>query len=797
MDWIVADLKEHAPHIMDADNNDYNDEDDLSTPNFDRFLGQPTKDQQLSVNITRPQHHQPSLDSTINKVQNFGHPKTTGGMQQQSFNAHHQHGLPDMQRFLNQPIQASNNNFPQSSKQQLLEHHSQQMKPADANNNDTTELVDKSSLMRGESSTSAISQHQQQQSQAPPSRSDSLATTSTRTSSPGDITAFGDTSGSTTTTSNNTSAGYQQYHPKPNKSNTSTARQQKNDKAVEVYNKSTIIARFRTQTECARYLRATPEAVSYHCSKGGGVCNGLVIKPLNAAQQLQGQNAQLHAGYDTPYFGLFEGSTQCRPSQRPQLKPETVAILKEWLLSPDHMDNPYPNQIESQMLMKKTGLDKTQLKHWFNNARKRILKPLLKNGGRTSEGLMNEGVLVSSSSSSKKKKQQKKKRGSSLTSSDGVGAPPLVDTSKKKSKKRRSDPGELSLSRIDESGMLSASSSRETNKMSNLSHPQHPQQRAMDEYFAFQHQGQDIGPSEDPFRRGNTDGGHPYLRGNSDGSQHQQQGGGGMTMMSNQQYADRLMGYSNANTSSAQQGSMMMGGGNSGGYGNNDSMTNMMNMSSSRNHPMDGGGYRYPQAPDMYSNDPRSLGNSSSMKQHHQGGTGPYQACMETNDSKSFLNSYMDQHRHQQGGHHQDIQPLPLNTGQQHQVSTGGASGGGGGSSAPSSGGRGGDETNRSNAIFKQQVATMAMSEASTAFREMEDAFARAKEVLDQCQNEDDPRVLEANAYAKKCQSVAMFKLKVSQRASEEAAAAYDSFQGLNGGGGGGPSAMGGASNHF
>jgi len=45
---------------------------------------------------------------------------------------------------------------------------------------------------------------------------------------------------------------------------------QKNDKAVEVYKETSLIARFRTQTECARYLRATPEAVSYHCSKGGG-----------------------------------------------------------------------------------------------------------------------------------------------------------------------------------------------------------------------------------------------------------------------------------------------------------------------------------------------------------------------------------------------------------------------------------------------------------------------------------------------------------------------------------------------
>ena len=118
------------------------------------------------------------------------------------------------------------------------------------------------------------------------------------------------------------------------------------------------------------------------------------------------------------------------------------------------------------------------------------------------------------------------------------------------------------------------------------------------------------------------------------------------------------------------------------------------------------------------------------------------------------------------------------------------------------------DDSARSNAVFKQQVATMAMNEASTAFKDMEDAFAHAKGVLaasrtqhpsrrrssngmDNGENpEDDPMVLKANARAKKCQSVAMFKLKVSQRASEEAATAYDGYQrmvdGMEGGGGGG-----------
>jgi hypothetical protein len=77
-------------------------------------------------------------------------------------------------------------------------------------------------------------------------------------------------------------------------------------------------------------------------------------------------------------YGLFEGADKHRPKERPQLNKDAVRILKDWLLSPEHVGNPYPNQLETSELMKKTGLEKLQLKHWFNNARKRILNPFLK-----------------------------------------------------------------------------------------------------------------------------------------------------------------------------------------------------------------------------------------------------------------------------------------------------------------------------------------------------------------------------------------------------------------------------------
>ena len=92
----------------------------------------------------------------------------------------------------------------------------------------------------------------------------------------------------------------------------------------------------------------------------------------------------------------------------------------------------------------------------------------------------------------------------------------------------------------------------------------------------------------------------------------------------------------------------------------------------------------------------------------------------------------------------------------------------------------------------------MAMNEASTAFKDMEDAFALVKELTFKSNSSspnDDPQVVEANAHAKKLQSVAMFKLKVSQRASEEAASAYDRYQGTMESGNGGGGRSGGMNN--
>ncbi len=49
------------------------------------------------------------------------------------------------------------------------------------------------------------------------------------------------------------------------------------------------------------------------------------------------------------------------------------------MLSPLHINNLYPTEREYKIFMEKTKLDKLQLKYWFKNARKRILKPRRKN----------------------------------------------------------------------------------------------------------------------------------------------------------------------------------------------------------------------------------------------------------------------------------------------------------------------------------------------------------------------------------------------------------------------------------
>lgn len=425
----------------------------------------------------------------------------------------------------------------------------------------------------------------------------------------------------------------------------------KNDKAVEVYHEGTLLARFRTQTECAKYLRATPEAVSYHCSKGGGSCNGLNVKPLTGVLADDPENDLEDDGKKGSFFGLFDGSTEHRPSARPQIGPENVGILKEWILSPEHIDNPYPNGRDYEMLMKRTKLDKVQIKHWFNNARKRLLKPLLHKNGT-------EGAAVAI---------HKKRNRKANDDDDADGAEALASMKKSGRKLRK-------INKTNSDDLSGATPT--TSNLSGL-----PFQGKMM-----------LGFNNNPYLM------NIMMMGG--------QGGGGANPM--------MGGYG---------GNMMMGGfasmnGGPAGQGMNPMMGNSMMFGG-----MSGGGQ----------------GFHGRFKNESASASGNFDECSVNNEALSASMSN------------------------------------------PS------DEAARSNAMFKQQVAAMAMNEASTAFREMEEAHARAKELATQNlkrkrpsdaePDDEDKALLEANTHAKKCQSLAMFKFKVSQRASEEAKSAYDLFE--------------------
>ncbi|CCI10545.1 unnamed protein product [Albugo candida] len=61
----------------------------------------------------------------------------------------------------------------------------------------------------------------------------------------------------------------------------------------------------------------------------------------------------------------------------------------DWLLSPQHIEHPYPTNSDKEILMEKTGIGFKQLTNWFTNARKRIWMPLMRRRLplRTSESL--------------------------------------------------------------------------------------------------------------------------------------------------------------------------------------------------------------------------------------------------------------------------------------------------------------------------------------------------------------------------------------------------------------------------
>ncbi|CAB9522598.1 Homeobox protein knotted-1-like [Seminavis robusta] len=61
--------------------------------------------------------------------------------------------------------------------------------------------------------------------------------------------------------------------------------------------------------------------------------------------------------------------------KRKPLPPSTIEYLKAWMMSPQHIDHPYPTEQEKEKIMADTGIETKQLTNWFTNNRKRYWKP--------------------------------------------------------------------------------------------------------------------------------------------------------------------------------------------------------------------------------------------------------------------------------------------------------------------------------------------------------------------------------------------------------------------------------------
>lgn len=58
------------------------------------------------------------------------------------------------------------------------------------------------------------------------------------------------------------------------------------------------------------------------------------------------------------------------------LPERAIRLLKEWLLSPQHVRSPYPTREEREELARTAGITAKQVSIWFTNARKRVWAPL-------------------------------------------------------------------------------------------------------------------------------------------------------------------------------------------------------------------------------------------------------------------------------------------------------------------------------------------------------------------------------------------------------------------------------------
>lgn len=87
----------------------------------------------------------------------------------------------------------------------------------------------------------------------------------------------------------------------------------------------------------------------------------------------------------------------------PNFSKSVSKVLKRWLY--DHIENPYPSQLDKDKLCEKTGLNPKQIQNWFINARKRIWHPIMEDqkgsvGKKKSKKLLKLKLEIASDSES-------------------------------------------------------------------------------------------------------------------------------------------------------------------------------------------------------------------------------------------------------------------------------------------------------------------------------------------------------------------------------------------------------------
>jgi hypothetical protein len=143
---------------------------------------------------------------------------------------------------------------------------------------------------------------------------------------------------------------------------------------------------------------------------------------------VRSQSAPVKSSSRVASSSSSSGGGANRSGKKTALSQHAVQYLKNWMLSPDHIEHPYPTEEEKAKIMKETAIDIKQLTNWFVNNRKRYWKPKVEEYQRRSseskrtlkqiaeeewmdlDGDADNNYIVSDEGEDNEKQQPKKKR---------------------------------------------------------------------------------------------------------------------------------------------------------------------------------------------------------------------------------------------------------------------------------------------------------------------------------------------------------------------------------------------------